>query len=81
MNFGHYISFKAIDIWLSDGGKKNPHQKSGSYRWIFIVVQCRCVIYKEDNLRLRSLAIKVKRVHTASSVNYNRKTGREIAAI
>lgn len=34
-----------------------------------MVIKCRCMIYKEGKLRLRALAIKIKKVYTTSSVN------------
>lgn len=39
-----------------------------------MVVRCKYMIY-EGKIHLRLLAIKVRRVHTASNVSYNRKTG------
>ena len=39
-----------------------------------MVIRYRCVIYKKGKLRFGLLAIKVKKVNTASSVSYYKKS-------
>lgn len=46
-----------------------------------MLVKCRYVTYEKDKLCLGSLRIKVKRIYAAGSVNYSKKTRREIIAL